>query len=59
MPREDHSGVFYRRYQLVEKYCTAGKTKLTLSDIVQFINKPTDRFTASVFKPHEHGAHVH
>ena len=59
VPREDNPSLFYRRYQLTEKYCTAEKTKLTLSDIAQFVSKPTDRFTTSEFKPHEHGAHAH
>jgi len=59
VPQKNNSGLFYRRYQLVEKYCTAEKTKLTLSDIVRFINKPTDRFTTSEFNPHEHDTHIH
>ena len=59
VPREDNPSLFYRRYQLVEKYCTVEETKLTLSSIAQFINNPTDRFTTSEFKPHEHGTHTH
>ena len=59
MPQEDNPDLFYRRYQLTEKYCTAEKTKLTLHDIIQFINKPTDRFTTSEFDPHKHGTHIH
>ncbi len=59
VPQEDNPDLFYRRYQLIEKYCTAEKTKLTLSDITQFINKPTDRFTTSEFNPHEHDTHMH
>ncbi len=59
LPQKDNSDLFYRRYQLVEKYCTTEKTKLTLRDIVQFIDKPTDRFTTSQFKLHEHVAHAH
>ena len=64
VPREDNRGTFYRRYQLVEKYCTVETTKLTLTDIAQFVDKPTDRFTTyefkpPVIKPHEHDAHAH
>jgi len=57
--RQDNPNLFYRRYQLVEKYCTADKTKLALSDIAQFINKPTDRFDTFEFTAHEHSAHKH
>ncbi len=59
VPQEDNPDLFYRRYQLTEKYCTAEKTKLTLSDITQFVNKPTDRFTTSEFDLHEHDTHKH
>ena len=59
VPQKDNPTAFYRRYQLVEKYCTVEKSKLTLNDIIQFINKPTDRFTTTEFKPREHGAHIH
>jgi len=59
VPQEDNPDLFYRRYQLMEKYCTTEKTKLTLSDITQFINKPTDRFTTSQFNPHQHDTHIH
>ncbi len=59
MPRQDNLNLFYRRYQLVEKYCTADKTQLSLSDITQFINKPTDRFDTFEFTAHEHSAHKH
>ena len=59
VPQKDSPDLFYRRYQLVEKYCTAEKTKLALSDIVQFINKPTNRFTTSEFNPHKHDTHIH
>ncbi len=64
VPREDKQGAFYRRYQLVEKYCTVEKTKLTLSDIAQLVKKPTDRFIVYEFKaekvkPHEQGEHTH
>ena len=59
MPRQDNPNLFYRRYQLVEKYCTADKTQLSLSNIAQFINKPTDRFDTFEFSAHEHTAHTH
>jgi len=59
VPQKDNLDVFYRRYQLVEKYCTAEKTKLTLSNIIQLVNKPTDRFTTSEFNPHSHDTHMH
>ena len=64
VPREDEQGAFYRRYQLVEKYCMVEKTKLTMSDIAQLVKKPTDRlityeFKEKKIKPHEHEAHAH
>ena len=57
--RKDNPDLFYRRYQLVEKYCTTDKTKLTLSTIIQFVNQPSDRFSVSEFTPHKHSAHTH
>ena len=59
VPRHDKPYLFYRHYQLVEKYCAQDKTELSLSGITEFIKKPTDRFDTSEFKPHEHGAHKH
>ena len=59
VPQADKPGAYYRRYQLVEKYCTADKTKLSLSDIVKFINEPTNRFMATTFREHKHSDHVH
>ncbi len=59
MTNQDNQHLFYRRYQLVEKYCTAGKTNLSLSEIIQFIHTPTDRFNVFEFKPHIHKSHTH
>ena len=59
VPRQDNPNLFYRRYQLIEKYCTADKTKLTLSDIAQFVSKPTDRFNTSEFTAQKYSAHTH
>ncbi len=59
LPQKDNPITFYRRYQLVEKYCTAEKSNLTLSNIIEFINRPTDRFTTTEFKLREHGPHLH
>lgn len=59
VPQPDNPHLFYQRFQLVEKYCTKDKTELSLSNIREFINKPTDRFDTSEFKPHEHRAHTH
>ena len=59
VPRQDNPNSFYRRYQLVEKYCTSDKTKLSLSDIAQFVNTPNDRFSVTQYNAHEHKAHTH
>ena len=59
MPRQDNPNLFYRRYQLVEKYCTTDKTQLSLSKIAQFLTKPPDRFDTFEFSAHEHTAHTH
>ena len=59
VPRKDAHHAFYRKYQLIEKYCTADKTSLTLKDIIHFADKPTDRFTVLVFNEPELKPHLH
>ncbi len=59
IPRQDNPHLFYRHYQLQEKYCTKGKAELSFSQIVEFVRKPTERFEVFEFKPHEHAAHAH
>ena len=59
VPRQDNPNLFYRHYQLQEKYCTKDKTELSLSKIAKLTAKPTERFEVFTFKPHEHTAHTH
>ncbi|KKK88434.1 MAG: hypothetical protein KR126chlam4_00760 [Candidatus Anoxychlamydiales bacterium] len=43
---ESSPNLFYKRYRLTEKYCSDDpeKNKLTLSQILQFVDQPTKRF---------------
>lgn len=59
VPQEDNPDLFYRRYQLTEKYCVAEKTKLTVSNIIQFTTLATDRLNTTEFKPPQYNTHMH
>jgi len=60
---KDQPNVFYKKYRLTEKYCTDDlkENQLTISQILQFVQKPTDRFKVQEFqipeKTSDHGNH--
>ena len=56
---ENDNGEFLHRYQLIEKFCTKEETKLSLTDIKGFIEKPTKRFTTKVYEETNDIVHVH
>ena len=57
---EGSSNLFYKKYRLTEKYCTDNveDNKLTLSQILEFVDHPTKRFQMKEIqkteKPMEH-----
>ncbi len=59
VPKPNNPHLFYRQYQLQEKYCTKGKTELPFKQIIAFATKPTKRFEVLEFTPHKHTPHTH
>jgi hypothetical protein len=60
-PQKPRSDIFYRKYQLTEKYCSeiADENKLRLSSIEKMADHPTDRFLVKTFKFNEKTLHHH
>jgi len=56
---EDNSNKFFLRYQLIEKFCTDKKTVLSLTDIKNFVKKPTKRFRTKMYEKQKEIAHTH
>lgn len=54
-PNKSQSNSFYKKYRLTEKYCVDDpkKSMLTLSQIINFVEIPTDRFKVEEFHPIE------
>jgi len=54
---------FYKKYRLIEKYCVddPNESVITLSQIINFVQNPTDRFKVEEFHPvektHDHSHH--
>jgi len=46
---KDKPNTFYLKYQMTEHYCAESET-FTLSDIIKFIDNPTDRFSVKQFE---------
>lgn len=59
--KEDQPNVFYKKYRLTEKYCTDDPkdNQLTVSQILQFLQKPTDRFKVEELQIVEKSSHDH
>lgn len=59
-PKKPQSNSFYKKYRLTEKYCVdnPNESVLTLSQIVNFVQNPNDRFKVEEFhlveKTHDH-----
>ena len=51
---------FYKKYRLTEKYCTDDpkESELTISQIINFVQKPTDRFKVKEFSSTKRD-HIH
>ena len=62
-PIQNHSSSFYKKYRLTEKYCVDDpkKSELTITQIINFVKNPTDRFKVEEFhlvkKLHNHEHH--
>ena len=54
-PQETHPNVFYKKYRVMEKYCSDNpeENKLTLSQILQFVDHPSKRFKVEEFESTE------
>ncbi|CCB87807.1 hypothetical protein [Simkania negevensis] len=58
-----HPNSYYKKYRLTEKYCVDDpkESELTVSQITNFIQNPSDRFKVEEFYPlqkiHDHGHH--
>ena len=55
---ESENNVFYKKYQLTEKYCAPEGNKLHFSELEKLYKTPTKRFSVTKYKQPVHRKHA-